>query len=66
MAAHVSTFESAFRFEGANKSSAQATMLTNIVALSYPTFSLAYILVDYAFGSAICIAYGDRVGDNED
>ena len=50
MAALVSTFESASRFEGANESSVQATMSTNAVALSYRTFSLAYLLVDYAFG----------------
>ena len=40
--------------------------LTNVVALSYGTFSLAYLLVEYAFGAAICIAYGDRNGGDED
>ena len=44
----------------------QATTSTNIVALSCRTFSLAYILVDYAFWSDICIAYGDRDGGDED
>ena len=57
MAAFVSTFESASRFEGANESSARATMSTNVVALSYRTFSLAYLLVEYAFRAAILIAY---------
>ena len=40
--------------------------LSNAVALSYQTFSLAYILVGYAFGSAICIAYGDCNDGDED
>ena len=66
IAALVSTLGSVSRFEGANKSSAQATSSTNIVALSYRTFSLAYLLVDYAFGAAICIAYGDCDGGDED
>ena len=50
MAALVSIFESASRFEGADKVSAQATSSTNVVALSYRTFSLVYLLVEYAFG----------------
>ena len=66
MAALVSIFESASRFEGADKVSAQATSSTNVVALSYRTFSLAYLLVDYAAGAAILIAYGDRDGGDED
>ena len=45
MAVRVSTFESTSRFEIANKSSAQATSSTNVVALSYRIFSLAYILL---------------------
>ena len=36
------------------------------MALSYRTFSLVQILVDYAFGAAIRIAYGDRDGGDED
>ena len=66
MVALVSTFESASRFEGADESSAQATMSTNVVALSYRIFSLAYLLVNYALGAAICIVYGDRHGGDED
>ena len=66
MAAHVSTFESASRFEGADESEAQATISTNMVALSYRIFSLGHVLVDYAFGAAIRIAYGDRDGGDED
>ena len=66
MAALVSTFESVSRFEGADESKAQATISTNIVALSYRIFSLVHLLVDYAFGAAIRIAYGDRDGGNED
>ena len=66
MAALVSTFESASRFEGADESQAQATSSTNVVALSYRTFSLAYLLVDYAFGATYRIAYGDCGGGNED
>ena len=63
-----STFESASRFECVDESSAQATttMSTNIVALSYRTFCLVYILVYYACRSAICIAYGDFDGGDED
>ena len=37
-----------------------------MAALSYRTFSLVHLLVDYAFGAAIRIAYGDRDGGNED
>ena len=48
MAALVSTFESASRFEGADESSAQATISTNAVALSHRRFGLAYLLVDHA------------------
>ena len=66
MAALVSTFESAFRFEGDGESQAQATISTNIVALNYQTFSLVLLLVDYAFGAAICIAYSDHDGGDED
>ena len=66
VAALISTFESASKFEGANESSAQAVMSTNVVALSYQTFSIAYLLVDYAFGTAIRIAYGDRDGGDKD
>ena len=66
MAALVSTFESASRFEGADESSAQATISTNVVALSYQTFSLAYLLVDYALRAVIRIAYVDRDGRDED
>ena len=36
------------------------------MTLSYRTFSLAYLLVDYAFGAAIRVAYGDRDGGIED
>ena len=36
------------------------------MALSYRTFSLAYLLVDYAFGAAICVTYGDRDDGDED
>ena len=36
------------------------------MALSYRTFSLVYLLVDYAFGAAIRIAYGNRDGGDED
>ena len=36
------------------------------MALSYRTFSLAYLLVYYAFRAAIRIAYGDRGGSDED
>ena len=36
------------------------------MALSYSIFSLVHLLVDYAFGGAIGIAYGDRDGGNED
>ena len=64
MAALVSTFESASRFEGTDESSAQATISINIVALSCRTFSLVRLLIDYAFGVAICIAYGDPNGGN--
>ena len=68
MAVLASTFESASRFECVDESSAQATttMSTNIVALSYRTFCLVYILVYYACRSAICIAYGDFDGGDED
>ena len=41
-------------------------MSTNVVALSYRTFSLVYLLVDYAFRDAIRIAYGDRDGGDKD
>ena len=66
MAPLVSTFESASRFEGANESSAQTTILIDIVALSCRTFSFVHMLVDYAFGAAILIAYGDCDGGDED
>ena len=66
MAALVRTFEYASRFEGAGESSAQATISTKIVALSCQIFTLAYLLVDYAFRVAIRIAYGDRNGGDED
>ena len=36
------------------------------MALSYRIFSLVHLLVDYAFGAAIRIAYGDRDGGDED
>ena len=36
------------------------------MVLSYRTFSLVHILVDYAFVAAIRITYGDRYGGNED
>ena len=36
------------------------------MALSRLTFSLLNILIDYAFGAAIRIAYGDRDGGDED
>ena len=37
------------------------------MALSYRTFSLVHLLVDYALGAAIRIAYGDRDdGGDED
>ena len=36
------------------------------MALSYRTFSLVHLLVDYAFGAAIGIAYCDRDGGDED
>ena len=36
------------------------------MALSYRIFSLVHLLVDYAFGAAIRIAYGDCDGSNED
>ena len=36
------------------------------MALSCGTFSLVHILVDYAFGADIRIAYGDRDGGGED
>ena len=36
------------------------------MALSYRTFSLVNILVDYAFVTAIRITYGDRYGGDED
>ena len=66
MAPLVSTFEFVSRFEGADESSAQATISIDIVALSCRTFSLVYLLIDYAFGAAIRIAYGDRVAGDED
>ena len=66
MAALVSAFESASRFEGANESLAQATKLINIVALRCQTFSLVHLLIDYAFSAAIHTAYGDPVGDYKD
>ena len=37
-----------------------------MVALSYRIFSLGHVLVDYAFGAAIRIAYGDGDGSNKD
>ena len=37
-----------------------------MVALSYRIFILVHLLVDYAFGAAIRIAYGDRDGSDED
>ena len=36
------------------------------MALSYRTFILVHLLVDYAFGAAIRIAYGDRDSGDED
>ena len=36
------------------------------MALSYRIFSLVHLLVDYVFGAAIRIAYGDRDGGDED
>ena len=36
------------------------------MALNYQIFSLINLLVDYAFGAAIRIAYGDRDGSDED
>ena len=36
------------------------------MALSCQAFSLVHLLIDYAFGAAIRIAYGDRDGGNED
>ena len=36
------------------------------MALSYRTCSLVHLLVDYASGAAIRIAYGDRDGGGED
>ena len=36
------------------------------MALSYRTFSLVHLLVDYAFVAAIRIVYGDRDGGDED
>ena len=36
------------------------------MALSYRIFSLVHLLVDYAFGAAIRIAYGDRDDSDED
>ena len=36
------------------------------MALSRLAFSLLNILIDYAFGAAIRIAYGDRDGGDED
>ena len=36
------------------------------MALSCRTFSLAHLLIDYAFSAVIRIAYGDRVGGDED
>ena len=36
------------------------------MALSYQTFILVHLLVDYAFGAATRIAYGDRDGGDED
>ena len=36
------------------------------MALSYRTFSLVHLLIDYAFGAIIRIAYGDPDGGDED
>ena len=36
------------------------------MALSCRTFSLVHLLIDYAFGAAIRIAYGDPDGGDED
>ena len=36
------------------------------MALSYRIIGLVHLIVDYAFGAAILIAYGDRDGDDED
>ena len=41
-------------------------MSINLVVLSCRIFSLDNLLIDYAFGAAICIAYGDLDGDGED
>ena len=38
----------------------------DIVALSCRIFSLVHLLIYYAFGAAICIAYGDPDGGDED
>ena len=38
----------------------------NLAALSCRTFSLGRILIEYVFGAAIDIAYGDSDGGNED
>ena len=66
MAALVSTFESASRFEGAGESQARGTISINIVALSCRTFSLGNLLIDYAFGAAIRTAYCDLDDGDED
>ena len=40
--------------------------MINLEALSCRIFSLGHILIDYAFGAAIRIAYGDPGGGDED
>ena len=40
--------------------------MINIVALSCQTFSSVHLLIDYTFGAAIRIAYGDPGGGDED
>ena len=66
MAALVSAFESASRFKGVDKIQVQATISIYIVALNCRIFSLIYLLIDYAFGATIRIAYGNPDGGSED
>ena len=66
IAALVGAFESASRFESSDESQAQATISINIVALSFRTFTLVHLRIDYVFAGAIRIAYGDPDGNDED
>ena len=54
--------ESTSRFGGASEIVAKATVLINLIALTFQTISLDHVLIYHAFGAAITIVHDDRKG----